>query len=383
MKANRSRRNKLSALVGIGAGWACALAVAAALLHGTATAQAPVLQQMDIVLRSVSPGPIARVNGESIPSREFIDMYLGEIDMIERIKGAPLTDAERVATGMRTLGLVVEREVMLQEARARGVAVSPEEVEAAWRRELDELTESMRRRGVEGPTEAQVLERAGVSREEALEELRDALIVERLRAQLTDQANVQVDEAEVRRRFEERKDALRQPERIHLQQIFIAKPPAGGDAARAEARQRADAALQRIRAGQRFEAVTRDVSEGSLAQRGGDPGPLPADRLPPFMVAAAQAMNPGEVSEVIESEAGFHILRLEEILHGEEPDFNRFADIIRADMRAREGARIAKEFVSQRIDSGDYEIRTFLDIDRQLLAHPEIIDELRAGAGEP
>jgi peptidyl-prolyl cis-trans isomerase SurA len=347
-----------------------------------AVAQAPPLDEMDIVLRSVPRGAVARINGESVPSRQFIDMYLGEIDMHERMQGRALSDAQRVAIGMRTLGMLVEREVMAREAAQRGIRLTDDEVEAAWRAEMEDLTEGMRRRGLPVPTEEEVLERAGVSRHEAMQELRTALTVDRLQKRLAEEANIRVDEAEVRRRFEERKEAMRQPERIHVQQIFIAKPPTGGADGIAAARTRAEAALQRIRAGQRFETVARDASEGALAERGGDPGPMPANRMPPFMVAAARAMELGDVSEVLESEVGFHVIRLQEILHGEEPDFESAREQIRSDLLALEGLRVSKEFVTARLESGDYEILTYLDIDRQLMAHPDVVKELQAFAFE-
>ena len=379
MQANPSRPRKHNSRIGL------ALAVAGLVALGAAlpvAAQAPPLAEMDIVLRSVPKGAIARINGESIPARQFTDMYLGEIEVNERMQGRPLSDAQRVAIGMRTLGMVVEREVMVREARLRGITVTDEELEEAWSIEMEQLSHGLRERGIPVPNEAEVLERAGVTRHEAMEELRTALMVDRLQAQLVEEANIQIDDAEVRRRFDENQEALRRPERIHVQQIFIAKPPTGGADGIAAARSRAEAALQRVRTGQRFEAVARDVSEGALAERGGDPGPMPADRMPPFMVAAARALEPGEVSEVLESEVGFHVIRLQEILHGEEPDFEALQEHIRADMRTREGLRIAKDFVTARLESGDYEIRTYLDIDRQLMAHPEVVEELQALAFE-
>lgn len=376
MQANPSRLRKPDAARSALVLWLAIFAAWGAI--PSADAQAPPLERMDIVLRSVPVGAIARINGESVPATQFTDMYLGEVEVTERMQGRPLTEAQRVAIGMRTLGMVVEREVMVREARMRGITVSDDELAEAWRVEIEQLTEGLRRRGIAVPSEEEVLERAGVTRHEAMEELRAALLVDRLQAQLVEQANIRVDDAEVRRIYEERRDSFRQPERIHVQQIFIGKPPTGGTDGVAAARQRAEAALQRIRTGQRFEAVARDVSEGALAERGGDPGPMPADRMPPFMVAAARAMAPGDVSEVLESEVGFHVIRLVEIIDGEEPDFEQIQERIRAELRTMEGLRIAKEFVNERLASGDYEVRTYLDIDRQLMAHPEVVEELQA-----
>jgi len=79
----------------------------------------------------------------------------------------------------------------------------------------------------------------------------------------------------------------------------------------AERRARAEAAQARVRAGEDFAKVAREMSEDGNRAEGGVIGMKPADRLPDVFVAAVNGMKPGEVTpQLLRSGAGFHLLKL-------------------------------------------------------------------------
>jgi peptidyl-prolyl cis-trans isomerase SurA len=75
-------------------------------------------------------------------------------------------------------------------------------------------------------------------------------------------------------------------------------------------RARAEEALAKLRGGAPFSQVTAGYSDAPDALKGGELGWRTADRLPPIFVEALQKMKPGEVSEVLRSPNGFHIIKL-------------------------------------------------------------------------
>lgn len=76
----------------------------------------------------------------------------------------------------------------------------------------------------------------------------------------------------------------------------------------------AQAALARIRGGENFIAVARETSEDETTRNsGGDLGFLPMGVMPPSFEAAAYALQPGEVSDVVQSEFGYHVIQLVEV----------------------------------------------------------------------
>lgn len=94
--------------------------------------------------------------------------------------------------------------------------------------------------------------------------------------------------------------------------VVLAERPRSEEEAR-EARSRADRALERIRSGERFADVAADVSdEPGAAERGGLLEPGRRDSWVPGFWEAASALEEGEVSGIVETRYGYHVIRLEE-----------------------------------------------------------------------
>jgi peptidyl-prolyl cis-trans isomerase SurA len=98
-----------------------------------------------------------------------------------------------------------------------------------------------------------------------------------------------------------------------VRHILIRKAGAPGSGpetrSQASADSLAQALLQRIRAGEDFRELAREYSEDPSSVDGGEIAPLLPDDAPPEFMAAARALQPGQVSEVIESVMGFHIIQ--------------------------------------------------------------------------
>jgi peptidyl-prolyl cis-trans isomerase SurA len=79
----------------------------------------------------------------------------------------------------------------------------------------------------------------------------------------------------------------------------------------AERRAVADRALARVRAGEAFDVVARELSDDASRERGGELGLRPADRLPDLFVDTVRPLDPGQVAAApVRSGAGFHVLKL-------------------------------------------------------------------------
>jgi peptidyl-prolyl cis-trans isomerase SurA len=86
----------------------------------------------------------------------------------------------------------------------------------------------------------------------------------------------------------------------------------------AERRARAEAAQARVRGGEDFAKVAREMSEDANKERGGEIGLRPVDRLPEVFVAGVQGLKPGEVAPtLLRTGAGFHLLKLVEQREGD------------------------------------------------------------------
>jgi peptidyl-prolyl cis-trans isomerase D len=106
------------------------------------------------------------------------------------------------------------------------------------------------------------------------------------------------------------------PECPVVSEVVASVEEESGDATKTERRQKVQAALDRIKKGEAFDAVARSASEGAAAELGGDLGCLNESYGPGSkeLLDAVKTMKPGQVSEVIESKRGFHVIKLHSLV---------------------------------------------------------------------
>ena len=140
--------------------------------------------------------------------------------------------------------------------------------------------------------------------------LRDQLLVERTREREVYQ-RIRITDSDVEDYLERQRRAATADAPLNLAQILISVPEGASEAVVAERRRVAEAALARVRAGEPFEAVARQVSEDAQREKGGEIGVRPASRLPDLFVEATRALKVGEVTPaLVRSGAAFHVLKV-------------------------------------------------------------------------
>lgn len=140
-----------------------------------------------------------------------------------------------------------------------------------------------------------------------IERERQSLTLQKLAAEIAAR-EAGVDEAALRLAYE------KAPEyELIVRHVVILAERWRPEAERARARERAEAALRRVRAGEAFARVAAELSEEpGAAERGGLLHPGRRGSWVPAFWAAASRLAVGEVSGVVETEYGFHVLKLEE-----------------------------------------------------------------------
>ena len=284
------------------------------LFAGFLAAQAPDLAKLDIVERSVPDGPVALVDGTAIDGSDFVREYRRHLhNVMNMVQDPDLNDQFRVRAGLTILGDMIRSEILLKEAQRRKITVSDADVQAEYKKKMDFFSKRLEQEINAVPTEEQVLQKAGQTREEALASIRNQRLVEKISDTIAEEKGSSVSTEDARTYYEKNPNLFQTPGGLHLNQMLaIPKPnPAKAEkAAWQKAEEQMTRARARVLAGEQFAAVARDMSEAPDASKGGDMGMIPAAGLPPFFVERASKMKPGDISDVFRSEYGVHVIQL-------------------------------------------------------------------------
>ncbi|RME42954.1 MAG: peptidyl-prolyl cis-trans isomerase, partial [Deltaproteobacteria bacterium] len=143
--------------------------------------------------------------------------------------------------------------------------------------------------------------------------------------------------------YEENRDRFRVEEEIHARHILVKSSPDASAAEDEAARKKAEALLAKIRQGADFASVARENSDDlSNRDKGGDLGFFGRGRMVPPFEDAAFALLPGEVSDVVKTRFGYHIIKLEEKREARQKSLEEVSDEIAAELKAEEARKRAE-----------------------------------------
>lgn len=201
---------------------------------------------------------------------------------------------------------MVDNYVMLQKAEIDSIVVSDDQVNRMMDQRINQLTQQA---GSEEALENAFGQSLVEIRAEFREQFRDQLTAQRV--QQTKIQEITITRPEVQEFFNQipQDQVPIIPEQVAISQI-VAIPPALDDA-RDAAYQQALALRDSVTTGgKNFEEMARKYSDGPTGSRGGLLPLMPLDDLVANYSAAASALEPGEISEVVETQFGFHVIRL-------------------------------------------------------------------------
>lgn len=250
--------------------WTATPVIAAAATQPTNSAGTPAAAPLaQDVVATVNGVPLARAEWERQVSQ-------AESYLLQQPGTDLTTDAGKEALRVvqeQVLDWMIDQVLIEQAATQAGVTVSPQDVDA----QIDAM------RGGDAARFDSWLSANGLT----LELLQQQVRADLMTAAMRDRVTAQIP---------------RQVEQFHVRHILAS------DEARAQA------ALARLRGGENFIVVARETTEDDTTRNsGGDLGFLPRGVMPPAFEASAYALQPGQVSEVVSSEFGFHIIQLVEI----------------------------------------------------------------------
>jgi peptidyl-prolyl cis-trans isomerase C len=130
-----------------------------------------------------------------------------------------------------------------------------------------------------------------------------------------------VPEAEIRAFYDKNLDKFKRDETVKASHILIGIDAKASADDRKKAREKADKLRKDLAGGADFAALAKGNSTDSSSQQGGDLGFFGKGQMVPSFEKAAFALKPGEISDVVETQFGFHIIKLTEKKPAETADY--------------------------------------------------------------
>lgn len=242
---------------------------------------------------------VALVNG-SIITRADYDRELKRAKQVYGM-GRPMGADMLSEVKKKALENLIERELLYQESQKREVKVDP----AALGQQLDGLKKRF-------PNEEDFLKslnKMGLTEASLKSEFRRALAVQQL---IEDEIvqKVTVPEKDVQAYYDKNQKLFKQPERVRASHILISVDSKASKAKKAEAREKIDKIQAKLKKGEDFSALAKEFSQCPSSAKGGDLGYFAKGQMVKPFEEAAFALKPGEVSNVVETRFGYHLIKL-------------------------------------------------------------------------
>ena len=274
--------------------WTTAATVLALLAAGPGAVLAQSSQAADFI--------VALVNSEPITNAE-LQAQIKQVTDQRAQQRLPVPPAAELRSAV--LERMINERAQLQLARDMGLraeagAIDQAEASLAAQNQM-ELAQFRK-----------TLEQRGIAQSALRAQLRDQIVLGRLHEREVE-SRVRVSDTDVENALAARQAANADPmaQELNLAHLLVALPESPSPAQVAQAQNQAQQALARIRAGEKFEALVKELSAADR-NNGGQFGLRRADRYPALFVNATQALGVGQVSEPVRSGAGFHLLQVVE-----------------------------------------------------------------------
>jgi peptidyl-prolyl cis-trans isomerase SurA len=291
---------------------------------------------------------VARVNDDVITLSELQEEGLPLFSRLrENYSGSELVEQVRRAE-REFLEQLILRRLQLQYASQIGITTSENEINAA-------LKDVLTRNNLTQEQLTDLLTREGLTLQDYKDRLREQIVLARLMNQAV-RSRVSVDTSEVEAYYKTHQEEFNQPAQARIRHIFFRVDPGAVQPQVDAVQARAARVLQEARNGSDFADLARLHSEDATAANGGDLGFIKRGQALPEFEEVIFAMKEGEISDVIRTGNGLHIIKVEAFSIGTDRPF--------AETKAEIERRLLQEKIEKRFQDWTSELkdRAFIEI---------------------
>ncbi|MBT8338899.1 MAG: hypothetical protein HKP58_01135 [Desulfatitalea sp.] len=295
------------------------------------------------------PVNAATVNGQPISYAAF-EQELGVYSKRFESRGIAIPENMQGQVRQEVLNELISRELIYQESRKKNTTIE----EGSTQKELAAIKKQF-------PDQAQFeeqLTKMNMTEEKLAQQISRFQYIRTFMDQEIS-SKIKISDDEAKKFFDENPQYFKSPEEVHARHILIKLDKEADDKAKDEARKTLLDLKKRAEGGEDFSELAKAHSQGPSAPKGGDLGFFSKGKMVPPFENAAFKMKPGEVSDVVESQFGYHLIKVEEHRDAETKGFDSVKTTIVDNLRRRKAQEEAKKYVENL--RKDAKIETFIE----------------------
>jgi peptidyl-prolyl cis-trans isomerase C len=288
---------------------------------------------------------VAVVNG-SVLTKDALDRDLLGIRKRFTSSGRELKESQIPAIKQEVLENLINRTLLFQESVKQGIKIDDTMIK-------NQLADMKKKYNHAADFEKNLKE-ANLTEKDLKDQIQLGLAIQ----QLIDQKFVQkmtITDQEAKTYYDANLQRFSQPEQVKASHILIKTKPDADEAKSLEARKKIELIQKRVKEGEDFAKLAKEFSEGPNAPKGGDLGYfVPGRMVQPFETAAFK-MKPGEVSDIVKTRFGYHLIKVADKKPAKQVTFEEVQGKLKQFLKQQKVQKEVENYVKQLKESAQIE----------------------------
>jgi peptidyl-prolyl cis-trans isomerase C len=243
---------------------------------------------------------VAVANGVIITQKD-LDTEMTIIKERLAMMKRPFSDSQLQEFKEKTLVKIIGRELLFQESQKKEIKIDDAKVN-------EELMALKKKYASEADFKKSLSEK-NLDETALKDKLKQSLAIKELVDQLFIQ-KVNISEEEIKSYYDSQPQLFKQPEKVHASHILIKVDPNADETRKAEARKKIEKIQQRLKKGEDFATLAKEFSQCPSSAKGGSLSYFARGQMAKPFEEASFSLKPGEMSDIVETQFGYHLIKV-------------------------------------------------------------------------
>ncbi len=290
---------------------------------------------------------VAVVNGEKIPRPE-LEQKVNFVKQRYASQGQQLGQEQLSAMKKDIAQSLVEKTLLYQKSRELGIQVDPEQVSSQMEQFKNQFPDEKQYE--------QQLSGLGYTEDSLRSEIEENMAIQQL-IEKEIASTISITEEDLKSYYEENAKEFETPESVKARHILIKVDQEADKAEKQAAREKMQKIEKRVAEGESFSEVAKAESECPSSEKGGDLGFFSQGQMVKPFEEAAFSMESGDVSDIVETRFGYHLIKVEDKKPASKKSFDEVRQGLEQRLKQDKIKQKMPEYVEELKEAADIEIK--------------------------